>query len=228
MGCSVFRETESSYIENKYFKEFEASIGFSKHYSSKIDKIFYRYSVSSTIPKKIFSLACKKLSIDETQYHDFFQRFNTHNGYLTQRINLLGIMLGKGTEEQKTRLLFRNYDNDISNTLSKSELEKLATDCFIVSCAIFGSCVMGINYGDLKLKSYVNKIHSCKRFLIKNFVAGILEDKNQVSLDEFKDKILGESFSYIFKPREMRMYCAKLSLEIGMASKTLEDLFKED
>jgi hypothetical protein len=222
MGCTVFRTKDYASIEDIYFKDFEDELGFSRKSSWRIDKYFYRYSNSNLMSQKVFNRTCEMLGVDLNLNGDFFMRFHTISGYLTQKLNSLGIMLGKGLDAHKIKLLFRNYDNDISNTLSKPELEKLITDCVTISCVILPTHILNINRSDLLLEEYVNLLENYKHKVIENLMNDILEGREKIFYTEFNSIILQKSLCYILSPRKIRTYALSLN-SLAKPSKSTPD-----
>ena len=136
MGCCSSKSLQASTTEESIIQQFELELGLNQAESIRIDRVLHRYSSFKKMTEVQFTNACSELGWDRIRFKSFFNNFILGLCYQTKKLNCLGILLGMGSPSTKISLLFENYDDDISGTLSKSEIEKMVSHLVSVACVI--------------------------------------------------------------------------------------------
>lgn len=205
MGCTLCIGSNRS-IEERVLIPVEQSLGFHMLTSVEIDRTLHRYSTLSKMSEPQLKKACKILTLEYTKLENFLLRFSDGQCTKTKRLNCVGILLGQGAEKIKISLLFKNYDIDASLTLDRSEIETLIEDILMVSCKIIPGYAIFLDPGDKELIDYSSKIGQVGRGLINYFATLILENRAQVTEEEFTKAFKIDIIRLIITSTEMRHY----------------------
>ena len=135
MGCQESRkEIVPISPEEDLIRNEEDNLGFRSCRSDVIDISFHRYSLYLKLNQTQFSAACKEINLDLSSYYDqasplrklinCFKNADSKTGDFldTRRLSALGVLLGKGGIKEKAKVLFKNYDIEVSNTLDIKEM----------------------------------------------------------------------------------------------------------
>jgi hypothetical protein len=178
MGCTSNRDS-SQFIEQDTFSQVERSLGFSHISCFSIDSTLYRFAKDSKLSKPQLQACFQSLSIDFEHHSTFFNYFLQDNNYDAGKLSLLGVLLGKGTEDDKLRVLFQNYDIDCSKSLDFCEINALVNDLLEISC--------------LFVPMYVDTLHGKKENVSEYCMHIRLSYKSYQ--DEIVDMIIGNNDS---------------------------------
>lgn len=218
MGCTTCRRSTLA-IEESVLSPLEKSLGFYKFTSVEVDRILYRYSNLGKMSEPQLKKACKKLLFSYKDMIIFFTRFSDGELFYTRKLNCVGIILGKGSDEIKASLLFKNYDIDISQTLDKKEIEALIEDILTVSCRIIPGYAISIDPSNKELIEYASKLSQVERVLIKYFSNLFLESHTHITEKEFYKAFKIEVVCYLLHSSEMRKYAFETYSKIERPAK---------
>ena len=186
MGCTCTTREGYRSIESNFLTPLEKDLRLHMRFSKDIDRILHRNSTNYKMTKAQLQTACKYLGVDFERFQGFFDRFSTGSYYLMKKLNSLGILLGKGTIEDKIVLLFQNYDIDTSGTLSREEIEMMIESLLSVSCIIIPSYALVLNRSNKYLEDYVQRMQPLMRATQRHFIKLILEEKTTINAEEFQ------------------------------------------
>jgi Ca2+-binding EF-hand superfamily protein len=227
MGCTLCREDGAIQIDADCIIPFERKLEFHRLQSTIIDKVLFRHSKFFRMTEAQLISAFKDLSIDIDLNKNFYIRFHNGNYFSTQRLNVLGIMIGRGKDEEKIPLLFRNYDKDTSGTLSQVEVDQMVLDCINVACLIIPSTVSAENFENKMLQDYANRLKCLVKGLSVHFNQLILGNSNQIDLDQFKEIFKEDTLRCLIDPKKMRQYAIKIYSEIISSSKIIMQVMED-
>lgn len=133
---------------------------------------------------------------------------NSKKLYDLKKLQLVAILMGKGSLEEKAEWLFRQYDIDASNILECHEIEEMISSIIEISVRIVPMLAVGDGPDCLSLQEYENyitKLEINKENLVKKL------------LDDFKDQkqVNNEYFvSLVQKSKNLnRIMCTTLIRE---------------
>ena len=183
MGCSSNRDS-SIFIETDSLSRVEASLGIDKFSSSLFDNSIYRYSKDNKLNQKQFETLFKSLSIDLHTHAQFFSLFRIDNYYKSSKLSLLGVLYGKGSQDEKIKVLFQNYDFDCSKTLHLSEVKALVKDLLEISCIYIPEYAISLLRKDPVITKYCMNIKLACKSIQEDLVYQIIGESD--SIDQFK------------------------------------------
>ncbi|OMJ86829.1 hypothetical protein SteCoe_11605 [Stentor coeruleus] len=218
MGCTTCRKSNLT-IEESVLLPLERSLGFSKFPSVEVDRILYRHSNLCKMSEPQLRKACKNLLFDYKDMKFFFARFSDGELFYTRKLNCVGIILGKGSDDIKASLLFKNYDVDISQTLDKNEIETLVGDILTVSCRIIPGYAVSIDPGNKELIEYASKISQVEKVLIKHYSNLLLENHTYITEKEFYKAFKIDAVRYLLYSSDMRKYAFDIYSKIERPAK---------
>ncbi|OMJ82172.1 hypothetical protein SteCoe_17191 [Stentor coeruleus] len=204
MGCTYgFRYKQEEHL----ILDFEQSLSFASVQSKDFAKSINNHSKKLKLTEKQFIAVIKELKIDITESisrpskaKQLFERFLVGELYDKRSLILLGILYGKGSLEEKAKILFLNYSLKI--ILDTKEIKNMIHDVIevaLVHALKSAKTCVSDNYSNEKLKKYYYKLNKYKpelkkyykKLLIKDFSVGIkLDEFILIIQDKFVSKIL--------------------------------------
>ena len=197
MGCANSR-VEYEEERNMVIKE-EANLGFSSMKSSEIHMCFHRFSISLRLSVSQLQAAARDLKLNMkgfgpsdspiTKLYNHFK--NPDMYYNTRKLCALGVLLGDGRIKEKAKILFKNYDTEISNTLDINEIQVLLDDILTIALVILPSYALSLNAnhpGRIQLVKYNEKLAGILPTFYSFYEIILIKDVNtQITLDQFVD-----------------------------------------
>lgn len=184
MGCSSNRDS-SLFIETDSLSRIESSLGINKFSCSFFDSSIYRYSKNSKLSQKQFKTLCKSLSIDCYTHAQFFKLFQTDNYFQANKLSILGVLYGKGSSDEKLKILFQNYDFDCSKTLDSCEVKALIRDLLEVSCIFIPEYVISLLSIDPVITKYCMNIKLACKSIQEDLVYQLTGEKDLIDENTF-------------------------------------------
>lgn len=228
MGCLSSR-SESEYSESeKLIQNFENSIGYSLLDSFSVDRTFHRYSTNNKMSNVQLEKACSILNLNIKEFDNLYSKFLVRNSYQMKKLITLGIILGNSKDQDKLSLLFQNYDDDISHTLTPEEIKIMLDDVSEVFCEITPFCALTLSNNNEQLFEYIKAFNSIRKSIVSQILSKIFEDKPFVTVADleraFKEE---ECVGSILSPKNLRMYCfttrKQIYKTVEFAKKALEN-----
>ena len=214
MGCN---RSKDEYDEaEELIGNIETKIGFSNVKCTDCDIIFHRYSISFRLNNTQFLAACKDLKLNMTSYGlaanpltVLFKSFQSNEGFFdTRRLSALGVLLGKGSAKEKAKVIFKNYDTEISNTLDINEMRVLIDDLLEIALIIIPNYALSI-INDEEEKTEVNKYNRKLSSVFNTFykfyeILLIKDQETDITLDQFVELFNYEEISAMASASKLR------------------------
>ena len=214
MGCSESRELQNFNFQN--LEQVEESLGFSKIPSETLENTFYKYSKDNKLTSGQLARALESLNLKNQTLSKFFDLFRNKAAlkhelefYDVQKLATFGILIGSGSEEQKIKLLFRNYDFQTKKYLSVADVKILVEDIlevFIEIVTKYGKSLINTQAFEDYSKSLVKAFNISHEF----FLELILLDETKVTEEEFCNCFLRVEMKCLLKPQKLRSVCYTL------------------
>ena len=185
-----------------------------------------------------FKVLCNKLLLEKHSFsYGYFQLFyNLAEGcYYTRELLAVAILHCYGSDEEKLRLLFENYDSAYSKSLDPSGLKQMIIDLTKISLsystnfAISKSNLKLLNEADIKLLvDYRTELICMRPFLISYYHSFILETyPEKINFEEFKSIILKQDINSLLSPHKMRELCLRFKESINNTAKYMQQLMDD-
>ncbi|OMJ69605.1 hypothetical protein SteCoe_32623 [Stentor coeruleus] len=210
MGCAACKGADLNALESGVFADFEKNLGFDRLKSIEIDRILHRYCTFLKMSKTQIAIAFREMNVSLENYSDFIEWFYDGDSYLVKRLNCLGIYLGQGDANEKIKLLFQNFDEDASGTLSITEIEAMVSELIFVSCLAIPSYTLSLHRNNSNLRSYASKLTMLKPGMIRHFTNLIMDESLEISQSQFSDCFKNKKILNLLSTSRLRMYGASL------------------
>lgn len=225
MGCINSRPPIKNYEEELKIVSFELSLQYNRLSVVEIDRTFHRYSTNHRMSKIQLSRAFKKLHLPLNTFSTFYKKFSDKHSFSTQMLKCLGILLSGSSDQEKLKVLFECYDEDLSENLSEIEINRFLEDLTLISCEIIPNYALSLCSIDKALYNYIKQINDIRKSIVRQICTFLTEDKKSINLDDLtKAFSKDEGTGCILNPQKMRVYCAKVRSGI---IKTAEYAMKE-
>ena len=232
MGCCSSIRFESLTPEQRVC-EAENKLEIKSMPAERIDKFIHRYGYKLQITQTKFELLCKSLMLEKTSLgYIFFKYFYNENEdcYDVRELSSAGIIFAQGTEKEKIKLLFQNYDNYVSNSLDSKEIKLMIVHLTNISLVYsIKLAISNENSEDLSTKQkaelveYQNKLSSIKLILEFHYQSVILEiNQENITFEEFQKKLLEKDIIALINPHEMREFSERLASMLSHVSTMVE------
>lgn len=210
MGCTACKGADLNTLESGVFADFEKNIGFDRLKAIEIDRILHRYSTFLKMSKTQMARAFSEMNLSLENHSDFIEWFYDGDSYMVKRLNCLGIFLGQGDVAEKIKLLFQNFDEDASGTLSFIEIESMVSELIFVSCIAIPSYTLSLHPNNPNLRSYASKLTMLKSGMTRHFANLIMDESIEISQSEFSDCFKNKKILNLISTSRLRMYAASL------------------
>ncbi|OMJ67402.1 hypothetical protein SteCoe_35442 [Stentor coeruleus] len=210
MGCTACKGSDTNTLESGVFADFEKNIGFERLKAIEIDRILHRYCTFLKMSKTQMAKAIREMNVSLENHSDFIKWFYDGDSYLVKRLNCLGILLGQGDTNEKIKLLFQNFDEDASGTLSIIEIENMVSEIVFVSCLAIPSYTLSLHPNNPNLRSYASKLSMLKSGMTRHFTTLIMDESIEISQSEFSDCFKNKKILNLLSTSRLRMYGASL------------------
>ncbi|OMJ91072.1 hypothetical protein SteCoe_6430 [Stentor coeruleus] len=201
--------------EESLIQDFEDSLNFSSILSKDFDIYFYKHCKNFKLTEKQFVAVMEELNIDITESISrpsnnklLFEKFIQDELYDKRAMASLGIMLGKGSLEEKVKILFLNYDIEISDSLDPKEIKVMITDILEIALVHIPktakTCINNINESK-SLKKYCFKLNKYKAELAEYYKKLLIKDYNvEIKVDDFVAMFENENIRALLYPSRLR------------------------
>lgn len=198
MGCSDSRPNLSKSQEETYIQRAEAALGYSKLATEELVLAVQEKNLAKTLlPTQLIEIS-NRLGIQMEGFESevtalcrFYKNFLVESRYCSRKLVTLGILCGKGSVLQKAEFLFKNYDLDLSNTISQHELEAVIQEVLDIALEyIVNFALQTETSAGLLLKKHSEKLLKVKPLLLKYYRWILNSDK--------KAEITYEGFMELF------------------------------
>lgn len=207
MGCCLAypRDLSMKPPGESQIRKAESSLELSYKPVAQLDNAFHRYSSYFYLTEAQLRASLSNLNITNLA-PIFYNFFCDKEGFSTIKLSCLGVLLGSGKIPTKAQRLFRNYDVDLSGTISKSEFESMLEDMMDVSCSILPSYA-GILFPEnsSEIEDYKRKLESIAPSLTNYFKVVILgQSKREMSQSEFVEAFGDSEVQCLLSARTIR------------------------
>ena len=206
--------------------------------AEKVDRMIHRYSKYLKVSQIQFEMFCKELPLEKNSLsYDFFQLFYNENeeNYDVRILSSVAILYCYGTDEEKIKQLFQNYDIDSSKTISPDELKQMIGD--LTKIALLSSSDLAFsNKNCEKLydinsnlsMDYQKELASIRPILISYYSSFILESHpDNIKIDDFQEILMKKDIISLIFPHKMRELCLNikesLSKTVALVEKIMDD-----
>ncbi|OMJ77507.1 hypothetical protein SteCoe_22905 [Stentor coeruleus] len=232
MGCCELSRGNEKDPEDIIFN-LELNLNFFKFQSRDIDRITHRFCTNFIISKVQFSTICKELKLEsDTLTYEFLQIFYDPSccGYKVILLSTLGILLGSGSQNNKLSLLFKNYDIDASNTLEREEIRKMCEDVTSISFQYIVSFASKKSSEDIQsmINDYKVQLMSIKNTMAHYFTNIIMQEKQQISLEEFINVFNKPELGTFLNPHNLRISSKDMLKVVFRAAEAVNIMMSED
>lgn len=232
MGCCEVNRARGNDPEDVIFN-LELSLNFSKLSALDIDRLTHRFCTNLIISKAQFSTICKELKLESNSLtYEFLETFydSSYCGYRVALLSTLGILLGSGSQNSKLVLLFKNYDIDASNMLEREEIRKMCDDVACISFQYIVSFASRKSSEDIQLaiSAYKTQLMSIKNTMAQYFTNIIMQEKQQVSVEEFLDSFHRPELGSFLNPHNLRVSSKDLLKVVFRAAEAVNIMMSED
>ena len=185
MGCCSSRVPSwDESLESNILTELERSLGYYNYTSKEMNEKFHQFSVEGKIHSSNFKELCSSLSLKFDKFSDLYSKFADGSAYILKKLTCLGVLLGRGEAEEKLTILFENYQNSNSKTMTSEKLKEMLDHLAFVSCSVIPGYAASQNKENEELKLYVSNLLLISNVMVNQLAQIILEDKPEISLDE--------------------------------------------
>ena len=129
MGCA---ETKIIGSEERSVLAAEQGLGFHEQNATRVDSIIRKYSSNGVINHTHLLRIADVLGLNvsnfspHTKIDDFFRKLLNSDGfYPLKDLLVIGILLSAGTADEKSRLIYQIYDENLTNSLPVASVQNL-------------------------------------------------------------------------------------------------------
>ena len=211
MGCTDSRTEKLD--EEKVINSHEQLLGFSKHTSRKADLLLRKFAYNDTFNQNQWSEVCSNLGLATSDIDGtitkFYKQFERNGKYDLKPLILLSIMLTRGTDVEKAKLLFEIYDVDCNLDLERSEISTMISD--MIDIAVDKTSVLtledpGILEHIPKINSYIHKLMYRNKHAVNKLTSDIMSGLSSLRQDMFIEAMKSPNIKGILTSSGMRAY----------------------
>ena len=211
MGCLNSRDSMDNREEEGKIRIFEISLMFNKLNVFDIDRTFHSSSTNSTMSNTQLSRAFDQLKLPLSNFQTFYNKFLINNSFSMRRLICLGILLCNSSHEDKLKVLFQCYDDDLSDTLCSAEVRDMLEDLTLISCEFIPHYSLSLYSNDSNLYRYNKYANELRRSIASQICTYLTEDKKKISFADLLRAFLeDEGTGCILDTAKMRTYCIKI------------------
>ena len=211
MGCLNSRNPLDNTEEESKIEIFENSLMFRKLNVFDVDRTFHRFSTNGIMSNSQMSRAFDQLNLPLSKFDTFYNKFLNNGSFNMRRLICLGILLCNSGHEDKLKVLFQCYDDDLSDTLSPSELKVMFEDLTIISCEFIPSYALSLFSNESNLYNYNKHVNELRKSIASQICNFLTEDKKMIKFsDLLKSYLEDEGTGSILNSGKMRTYCIKI------------------
>lgn len=226
MGCCAFRELQEYDSFEYAICQAELSLGFKNRDIIKFDQTLYRFSSNYFMSESQFSEFSNYMKLDKSSkcISDFYYNFydTVKFRYSIKTLSTLAVLIGEGSINDKVKILFQTYDNNLNMILSEDEIKMMFGDiCFIVlDC--FPSLASKLEQ-DWKRKNelmeYRTKLANMRQGIVNYYSFMVFENhpNKEIHLDDFLKLFRDENLQQILIPTLFRKCTLRLLKFINKA-----------
>lgn len=234
MGCQNSRGKITYADPESIINKSTSYLNFDTKTSKYLDRMAHRFSTGLQMSKRQFKAYLKVLNLQKElpSTTDFFKYFYNRDteSYSVKQLSTLGILLGKSKTHSKAHLLFQNYDEDCTASLSKEEISEMIEDIFYISC----DCLPGFTSrnNDYEIREFIdkyrNKLKCMKKSVCNHYTRLVFytEENESISILEFKNVI--RSIKELLDPAEFRIATQKIYDSVSKAADMVDLYMKPD
>ena len=185
------------------------------HSFKELIKTFKTYSCNDALSAPQLRRAFSDLEIpqenltdpDGQMYRVLSRVKNSKKMFFLNKLLLISILLGDGTNEEKAEWLFRQYDADASDELDYSELENMVKD--LMEVIIYILPVIGIGQGvgsftEEECEEFIKKMQENQETIEKEILSD-LKAQSMLTHDQFIELMKdGPRISKVLSPYQVR------------------------
>ena len=205
--------------------------------AERVDKMIYRYSKSLKVSQAQFKVFCNELPLEKDSFScAYFKMFYNEecDYYNVKELSSAAILYCYGSDEEKIKLLFQNYDDDSSKTISSNELKQIISDLtnivlsYSTNFAILNSSKSLADSEYNLLTDYRKELISIRPIIMSYYNSFILENyPESIKLNEFQTVLMKKEINSLISPHKMRELCFRfkqsLSKTVELVQKIMED-----
>lgn len=211
MGCLGSRSDFKYEDEELLMTQLGLNLGYSNLDAFQIDRIFHRFSTNSKMTAAQFSKALSELKLPFEGFENLYKKFCIGSSYKMIHLCTTGIILTNSSIENKLKLIFQNYDFDVSGSLSIDEISEMIKDITIMACEYIPQFVASGNIKNEKLLEYTKGLIEVRKSITSQLIDTCMEDKRIISLEEFKGAFLhNDGLGELLNFSRLRIYCMKI------------------
>ena len=211
MGCLNSKNPLDNTEEESKIAVFETSLMFKKLSVVDIDRTFHRFSTNGIMSNSQISRAFDQLHLPFSNFSSFYNKFLSRGSYSMRRLICLGILLCNSPHEDKLKVLFQCYDDDLSNTLSISELNEMLEDLTLISCEFIPNYALSYYSNDSYLYNYIKHASELRKSIASQICQYLTEDKKLIEYaDLLKSYLEDKGTGCILNTGKIRTYCIKI------------------
>ena len=211
MGCTDSRTEKLD--EEKVINSHEQLLGFSKYTSRKVDLVFRKFAYNETFNENQWSEVCSNLRLATSDIHGtitkFYKQFERNGKYDLKPLLLLSIMLTRGTEVEKAKLLFEIYDYDCTLDLERSEVSTMISD--MINIAVDKTSILTLEDPTIlehipKINNYILKLKYRNKDAVHKLTTDIMSGLSSLRQDMFIEAMKSPNIKGILTSSGMRAY----------------------
>lgn len=215
MGCISSRSKDEITEVDSIITNFEISLGFSTLDAYIVDRTFHRFSCNKSMSYVQLKKAFSELKLNYNDFECFYSKFIVKNVFNMRKLNTLGILLSSSKDTDKLKVLFQNYDDDVSGTLAHDEIKIMLKDISEIFCEYTPQYSFSLSSGNNEMYEYVKTVNSIRKSIVTQIIGNIIEDKENVSIDDLiKACKYDEGVESILYPQKLRSYCISVRKSI--------------
>jgi hypothetical protein len=219
MGCHcTHHNLDLEEEEEALMCESEAVLSFSKYASAKVCTDILVLTVNETLNWNRLHRLSEDLNLNilspdaqNDPVAEFYNKLKTGEVWMSRKLCILALLLGKGSSVSKAELLFAFYDLEYNKFLTSSDVQKLSEelcDLALVDLPAFSIAFLE-HQGNLDaavlVQNYAARLQEAKSEavkLIKTFIFDPYED--QVTLMTFKEKVTTARMHFMLTAKGLR------------------------
>ena len=211
MGCLGSRTDFKYEDEEALMSQSELKLGYVGVDALQIDRIFHRFSTGTQMTVPQFSKAITGLNLPLEGYENFYNKFSSGSYYKMIQLCTMGIILTNSSIENKLKLIFQNYDADVSGSLSKDEISEMLGDITLIGCEYIPQFAASGNMKNEKMLGYTKELIEVRKSIASQLISACMEERNSISFEEFNLAVRqNEGLSDIINFSKLRVYCIKI------------------
>ena len=192
MGCCESRKTIDCKFEECLFSPFEQEIGLNKYRLSDTDLLFCKYAKSSHMSYFQVINIFEELSLPFQDFFDFYDQFDrnrsriiTEKKFSYLQLQSLIILYCKGELKSKLQFLFKLYDIQAIQVLSRVKIEEMLENIFKVALDYIPTYFIIKSPENEDLQRYKKTIKIGSDVLLDRISGKILRKKHLIGLNDF-------------------------------------------